>query len=333
VHLSENDSIMTGKNMTYSSGSLTNDYTTAEKNSVLVVDDEKSNIMILTAILSEEYTVYAAKSGKDAVEVAKKYLPDVILLDILMPDMDGHQVLSLLKSREETYQIPVILVTGLSEPDEEEKGLRMGAADYIRKPFSPAIIKLRVFNQIQMRNQLNIIRKLSMTDQLTGVPNRRNFDYRINLEWSHARRNKMPLSVFFVDIDHFKKYNDRFGHIQGDVAIQTVAKAIILSLKRPNDFTARWGGEEFVVLLPATPEAGVLEVAEIIRKNINDTSIAGTDPDAKNVTVSIGTNTIIPERESLMESFLSNADSALYNAKKAGRNRVCKYTPNPAVEV
>ncbi|MDR2532423.1 MAG: diguanylate cyclase [Oscillospiraceae bacterium] len=296
-----------------------------KKNSVLIVDDERANIMALTLILSPEYTVYAAKNGTGAIEVAKEHSPDVILLDILMPDMDGYEVLAALKSYDETCDIPVIFVTGLANSDEEEKGLRVGAADYISKPFRPAIIKLRVNNQIQIQNQIKMIRQLSMTDQLTSVPNRRNFDYRMSLEWNHAKRNKIPLSIFIIDVDNFKHYNDRFGHLQGDVALQFIAKTILQSLRRSNDFTARWGGEEFVVLLPATSEAGAMEVAELIRGNIKGTVISCADSEAETVTVSVGINTLVPDNEQSMNDFIEGADKALYNAKAAGKNRVCVY--------
>jgi diguanylate cyclase (GGDEF)-like protein len=297
-----------------------------KENSVLIVDDEKANIMALTLILSEEYTIYAAKNGPDAIEVAKTHQPHVILLDILMPDMDGYEVLNLLKSNEITCEIPVIFVTGLANADDEEKGLSMGAADYISKPFRPAIIRLRVFNQIQMRNQFNLIRHMSMTDQLTSVPNRRNFDSRMIVEWNNAKRNKAPLSIFFADIDFFKKYNDKFGHLQGDVALQTIAKVIIDSLRRSNDFIARWGGEEFAVLMPATFTAGALEVAENVRENIKNTPIPCNESGAEIVTVSIGVNTIIPDKDSSMSDFIDGADKALYDAKNTGRDKVCSFS-------
>jgi diguanylate cyclase (GGDEF)-like protein len=294
-----------------------------EKNSVLIVDDEKANIMALTLILSPEYTVYAAKNGIDAIEVAKEHLPDVILLDILMPDMDGYEVLAALKRCDETCEIPVIFVTGLVSTDDEEKGLRIGAADYISKPFSPAIIRLRVNNQIQMQNQLSMIRHLSMTDQLTSVPNRRNFDYRMSLEWNHAKRNRVPLSIFLVDLDNFKIYNDTFGHLQGDSALQAVAMTIMQQLRRSNDFVARWGGEEFVVLLPATSEAGAMDIAEHIRENIEKMKIPCTDIAAEHVTASVGVNTFVPDNEHSLGDFIDGADKALYKAKAAGKNRVC----------
>jgi diguanylate cyclase (GGDEF)-like protein len=296
-----------------------------EKNSVLIVDDEKANIIALTMILGADYTVYAAKNGEDALAIAKEHLPDVILLDILMPDMDGYEVLTALKADENTCEIPAIFVTGLTDSEEEERGLSIGAADYISKPFRPAIIKLRVKNQIQMRNQFNIINNLSLTDPLTGIPNRRNFDNWLRAEWNNAKRSNKPLSVLIADIDFFKDYNDKFGHLQGDVALQSVAKALMNSVRRSNDFVARWGGEEFVVLLPAACLAGALEVAENVRSNIKNTQIPCTEDGAENITVSIGVNTVIPDRKSSVSDFIEGADKALYEAKNTGRDRVCKF--------
>jgi len=195
-----------------------------DMNSVLIIDDETANIIALTNILSPEYEVYAAKNGADAIKIAKESLPDVILLDILMPDMDGYEVISLLKSSEDTRSIPVIFISGLGSEKDEEKGLLLGASDYITKPFNATIVKLRVQNQIQYSSQFNIVKALSLMDELTGLFNRRGFDSRLRLEWNRARREQAPVSLMMIDIDHFKKYNDSYGHTQGDVALQTVAK-------------------------------------------------------------------------------------------------------------
>jgi diguanylate cyclase (GGDEF)-like protein len=296
-----------------------------EKNSVLIVDDDKSNIIALTHILTPEYTVYAAKSGKDAIEVAKEHSPDVILLDIVMPEMDGFEVLSKLKNIAETREIPVLFITGLRTAADEEKGLRLGAADFISKPFSPAIVKLRIMNQLQMLNQIDMIRHLSITDQLTDLPNRRSFDQRFSLEWNHAMRNKMPLSIFLLDIDFFKIYNDTYGHLQGDEALRTVPKVIMKPLHRSNDFLARWGGEEFVVLLPGTASDGAMEVAEQIRAGVEKMRIPCEKEGAEKITISIGVNTLLPRPENSSSDFIDGADRALYEAKRTGRNRVCKY--------
>jgi len=171
------------------------------KNSVLIVDDENANIMTLTQILSPFYTVFAAKNGQKALEAAEKYLPDVILLDILMPEMDGYAVISVLKNSEKMRDIPVVFITGLSNTEDEEKGLSLGAADYIGKPFSPAIVKLRVKNQLRMLNQLRIIEQVSMIDQLTSIPNRRGFDNRMDMEWIRAIRENTLISFLILDVD------------------------------------------------------------------------------------------------------------------------------------
>jgi diguanylate cyclase (GGDEF)-like protein len=304
----------------------------AEKNSVLIVDDEKANIIALTMILSPEYTVYAAKNGEDALAIAKEHQPDVILLDILMPDMDGYEVLTALKKDENTCEIPVIFVTGLTDSEDEERGLTIGAADYISKPFRPAIIKLRVRNQIQMRNQFNIINNLSLTDPLTGIPNRRNFDNWMRAEWNNAKRSNTPLSILVADIDFFKDYNDKFGHLQGDVALQVVAKALMSSVRRSNDFVARWGGEEFVALLPAACLAGAMEVAENVRNNIKGSLIPCSEDGAQSITVSIGVNTVTPDKKSTISEFIEGADRALYEAKNTGRDKVCDYKSSGNVE-
>jgi len=297
---------------------------TEQKNSILVIDDEVANLQVLAHILGMEYTIYTAKNGVNAIEKAKEYLPDLILLDIIMPDIDGYKVLAELKNSEETKKIPVIFITGLSTIEDETKGLSLNAADYISKPFSPTIVKLRVRNQIQIVNQLRTIERLSFVDQLTGIPNRRSFDERINAEWKRAVREgkSTPLSILIMDVDHFKIYNDTYGHQQGDIALQMVANIFSKHLKRSVDFAARWGGEEFIGLLPDTPLDGALEIAEGIRKNIETMEITHNNEPGPNLTVSIGVSTQKPTQDSWTDFFISMADKALYNAKAAGRNRV-----------
>ena len=212
------------------------------KKSILVVDDESSNIMALTHILGPDYTIYAAKNGQNAIATAEKHLPDLILLDILMPDMNGYAVITALKNRERTKRVPVIFITGLSNAGDEEKGLALGGADYITKPFSPAIVRLRVQNQMLMLDQLRTIERLSMTDPLTALPNRHSFEIRFAAEWGGAQREHIPISILSVDLPEFNAYKHTYGHQQGDAALQMVAKVLSSELKRPSDFVARWGG-------------------------------------------------------------------------------------------
>ena len=297
------------------------------KYKVLVVDDESSNIMALTHILSPEHIVYAAKSGQAAIKAAVKHQPDVILLDILMPEMDGYAVIATLKSSGTTQNIPIIFISGLNNAGDEEKGLALGAADYISKPFSPAIVKLRLGNQIKILDQMRVIERQSMTDQLTDMPNRRAFDNRLNLEWSRAYREQTPVSLLVIDADNFKKYNDTYGHPQGDTALQALAKILQQTVKRPGDFAARWGGEEFIALLSNTDADGALAVAEEIRKNVEDAVIPSIDAGAAKITVSIGISTNLCRHGSsnTITELLAKADNALYEAKRSGKNRVCHY--------
>ena len=299
-----------------------------KKNSILIVDDEKTNLMVLTHLLSQEYAIYTAKDGHDAISKAGKLLPDIILLDIVMPEMDGYEVLAALKSSEETRNIPVIFITGLDSSEDEEKGLVLKAADYISKPFRAAIVKLRVGNQIQIVNQLRTIERLSMIDQLTDLPNRRSFDNRLDLEWRRAIREKTPISLLMMDVDKFKVYNDTYGHQQGDVLLQMVAGVFKKTLKRPGDFAARWGGEEFAVLLSDSDKEGAARLAEEIRANVESAVIPYSDGSTTKVTISIGVNAECPTKESVLENFLSRADNALYKAKETGRNRACLYEGN-----
>jgi len=302
-----------------------------KKNSVLVVDDEQASSLALIHILKPEYTVYVEKNGQDAIETAKELIPDVILLDILMPEMDGYKVLSMLRSSEKTKDIPVIFITGLSGTDDERKGLALGAADYITKPYVPEIVELRVRNQIKMLEQLRIIEQFSMTDQLTELPNRRSFDVQYKLEWGRALREKKPISILMIDIDFFKNYNDTYGHQQGDIALQSLATIFAGTLKRPGDFASRWGGEEFAVLLPNTDLKGALAIAEIIRKSVEEMEVRclnchnHADRQMSKITVSVGVNTREHGDKITDNEFISKADDAMYAAKRKGRNRVYHY--------
>jgi len=296
-----------------------------KKHSVLVVDDEHANIMALKHILGTEYKIYVAKSGNDAVEIAEESIPEVILLDIIMPDIDGYETLEKLQHSENTKDIPVIFITGLSNSDDEEKGLELGASDYITKPFSPAIVKLRVRNQIKIIEQMRLIEEFSITDQLTNMPNRRGFDARMKMEWGRALRDHSPISLLMFDIDKFKTYNDTFGHGQGDVALYSFARALEGTIHRPADFAARWGGEEFIALLPNTDVKGAIIVAETIRKNVEEMNIPCKDERAVKITVSIGAYTCLDGQNEDMSECISKADQALYYSKEHGRNRVSHY--------
>lgn len=293
------------------------------KYSILVVDDDKSSIDILNKILKPTYTVLVAKSGAMALRRAKEDKPDLILLDIVMPDMSGFGVIEELKQAPETREIPVICITGLSNAKDEEKGFFLGAVDYITKPFNNAIVKARVRNQIDILRHMRTIERLGLIDPLTALPNRRCFDSQVSVEWSRAIREKTPISMLAIDVDFFKPYNDTYGHPQGDAMLVRLAEVFSSALHRSTDLAARVGGEEFVVLLPNTDLAGAKTIAEKLRERVESQKIPmpGSEADAS-VTISIGVSCDHPTKDSSMERFMSKADKALYAAKAAGRNRV-----------
>ena len=289
---------------------------------ILITDDEKFNLDILGNILSPLYNILISRNGTRALEIATKNTPDLILLDIVMPDMSGFEVITKLKDSRDTVKIPVIFITGLSDPADEEKGFFLGAVDYITKPFNKAIVKARVNTHIKIVDQMRTIERIGLIDPLTKISNRRGLENRFDAEWGRALREKTAISFMIMDIDKFKVYNDTYGHQQGDTALKTFAEVASNTINRSNDFIARWGGEEFVILLPNTDISGASEIAENVRKNIEETVIETEEGDTTRITVSIGVNSIIPDANTSSTEFISKADQALYKAKESGRNRV-----------
>lgn len=291
---------------------------------IMIVDDEVSNIDALCDILCPEYNVIVAKNGASAITMAEKHIPDLIMLDIIMPDMTGFEVIAKLKHSNLTNKIPVIFITGLDDIKNEEKGLLLGAVDYITKPFSGSIVKARVKTHLQIVEYINTIENMCMIDALTGLANRRYLDSQLPIEWERAAREATAIAFIMIDIDHFKNYNDTYGHPQGDTLLKAAAAVFKKSLFRPADLVARWGGEEFAVLLPETNMNGAIEVAERIRKNIEQMDVICTDGTVTKVTISLGVNSREPViRNNIgLENFVALADKALYVAKKTGRNCV-----------
>lgn len=294
---------------------------------ILIVDDERSNLTTLNHILKPSYSTLNAIDGKMALEIAKKAMPDLILLDIVMPGISGYEVLSILKNDEATCRIPVIIITALDSADDEEKGLNLGAADYITKPFHETVVKARVKTHLQMAAYIREIERFGMTDMLTGLPNKRSFNERISAEWNRAIREGEPLSILMIDLDDFKFYNDTYGHLQGDVILAKVASVLNSVVKRGGDFVCRWGGEEFAALLSNTDLESAHHVAESVRQEIEKTEVAYHDDQMTSVTVSIGIQCETPIMGGNLQEFIAKADGLLYTAKKSGKNRVCFLKP------
>ncbi len=294
------------------------------RQTVLIVDDSLFNIQIIADILKEDCAVVTARNGVDALRIASSEPhPDLILLDILMPNMDGYEVCRRIKAKEETKDIPIIYLTGMNNEQDEEYGLSLGAIDYITKPFKPSILKARVKNHLQLKYFRDCLTKMGMADGLTGIPNRRRFDETMSVEWRRATRSGQPLSLIMTDIDYFKNYNDTYGHLEGDECLRKVAIKLCKTLKRPGDLVGRWGGEEFACILPETDSIGAMIVAEQLRTGIIDLAIPHiSSPIAPVITISLGVTTITPKPGQDPLELIKRSDEALYKAKRAGRNQI-----------
>jgi len=286
---------------------------------ILTVSDNYASLDILGSILMPYYDIKKAISINEASDLLKNENINLIILDIAIHDNDNHEFLKEIKSNEETMRIPVILVGDSSRPEHEEKSFALGAVDYISKPFMASIIKARINNQRQIVKQIKAIEEVGMLDSLTGIANRRGFDNRIKQEWLRAARDKTCISLAVADIDHFKDFNDKYGHVKGDVLLYMLAKQLVSMMRRPADFVARWGGEEFVMMFPNTELKGIIKYLETIRESVQKMVI----PDLPSTTISIGVAAIVPTMDKSMEDFFSQADKALYEAKNTGRNKVC----------
>jgi diguanylate cyclase (GGDEF)-like protein len=291
---------------------------------ILIVDDEKMNLKVLADLLKEDYSPVLARSGEKALEHAfGDSPPDLILLDVVMPEMGGYEVIKQLKNSEKTNHIPVIFVTSLDSVLDEEHGLKLGAVDYITKPFSPPIVKIRVHNHLRIVHQYKLLDQLAYLDGLTEISNRRRFEEVYKREWARSSRSSAPFSLAMVDVDFFKPYNDHYGHAMGDRTLQKIAKALEDSLLRPADLIARYGGEEFVMMLPETDAFASKGVAERALQKIVELNIPHLySQAADHVTVSIGLVTTQIEDSLTPQIFIAAADKNLYLAKENGRNRV-----------
>lgn len=297
---------------------------TENKPTILLVDDEKANLKILSDLLKSEAQIIVAKSGEQAISKASELKPDIILLDVIMPDMDGFAVIKALKNDSQTHVIPVIFITGLADVNFEEKGLQLGACDYIQKPFHAAIVRARVKLHLQLLKQRQMLERLALIDPLTEIANRRKCDEVLDAEWRYAMRKGLNFSLAFIDVDFFKQYNDTFGHAQGDVVLGKVAQVVSRELRRPKDFVARHGGEEFIILLPDTSYAGAFDTLERCRIAIESLKIPHPESTTNEVlTISSGGITCNPKTLEGKNEILSYADELLYEAKRNGRNQVC----------
>jgi diguanylate cyclase (GGDEF)-like protein len=308
------------------------------KDDILLVDDDAGSIQLMARILADVGSLRFATNGKDALRLARESTPDLMLLDTKMPGLSGFETCQALKADPALADVPVIFVTCHSETAFEVSGFELGAADFIAKPVSPPLLLARVKTQLRVKHMSDELRRIATIDTLTGVPNRRRFDESLEREWRRGRRSSDPLALLMIDVDHFKLFNDRYGHPAGDACLRSVAQAVLATSSRPADLVARYGGEEFAVLLPQTQRRGAEHVARCVLGAVDALGIVHEGSStAPHVTVSVGVGCYDEDSESWRSpspefrfaqglrarccaiDLVNAADKALYSAKHAGR--------------
>lgn len=295
---------------------------------LLVVDDQPINIQTLYQIFHADHEVFMATSGEQALAFCRgNPLPDLILLDVVMPGLDGLAVCQQLKADPVLANIPVIFVTACMDPADETRALEAGGVDFITKPVNPMVVRARVKTHLTLKAQGDFLRSLVFVDGLTGVANRRRFDEALLSEWRQCRRAGTPLALLMIDIDHFKRYNDHYGHPTGDACLQQVAAVLKAAMQRACDLVARYGGEEFVCLLPGCDQAPALAKAQALQAALAAQGIAHeASPTAAWVTLSIGVAVAQPQAGGSPAALVAAADAALYSAKHRGRNCISAHS-------
>ena len=292
------------------------------KHRLLIVDDQPANIRVMAEALRDRYELYFATSGAKALEIAESGDIELVLLDIVMPDLDGYEVCRRLKSDERTSRIPVIFVSAREEASEEARGFDVGGVDYITKPIRPPVVRARVQTHLDLKHSRDLLEKLASIDPLTRIPNRRRFDESLDHEWKRAMRSGAALSVAILDVDYFKKFNDTYGHARGDACLREVAQAVAGVARRPGDVVARYGGEEFGAIFPDTDGIAMQVLGEKLVDAVRALEIEHQlSACAPHVSVSVGSVSLVPSVDGDAAAALQAADRMLYEAKEQGRNR------------
>jgi len=294
------------------------------KQKILIVDDMKANIQILADLLKDKYKILVATSGEKALEIAfSENKPDLILLDVIMPGMSGHDVCKKLKDSPKTKNIPIIFITGKVSIEDEIYGFELGAVDYIAKPFSPIIVKARVKTHAELKHHRDYFESISYIDGLTGIYNRRKFDEHLRHNVSMCAKSEGMISLIMMDIDCFKAFNDLYGHQEGDECLRKIANLLNTSISGNNGFFARYGGEEFACVFAKKTKDEVFEIAKALKEDVETLQIPNRNSSVKPfVTISIGISSIVPTDKTTCEEIIQSADKQLYISKTTGRNKV-----------
>lgn len=291
------------------------------ESTLLIIDDDPDTIQILSSILSEQGRILFATSGEQGMRMAENYRPDVILLDQNMPGQNGYETCRQLKQNAVTRDAAVVFVTAQSGVGDEVRAFEMGAVDFISKPFSPVVVNARIRNQLTIKRQSDALKQLADMDGLTGVFNRRYLDRQGDVEIRRHHRQGFSLAVALVDVDHFKAFNDFYGHLAGDDCLRSVSRALSDAVRRPGEFVARYGGEEFALLFPYTTYDQLQKIGDWLRSAVRAVAIQHeSSATADIVTVSAGLAAGVPTSGATISDFIQQADTALYASKKAGRD-------------
>lgn len=291
---------------------------------MLIVDDQALNIRLLHELFQREFELYMATDGPQAISMVQELKPDLILLDVVMPGLDGFEVCRQLKEDPATRHIPIIFITGSFDENDEVRGFEIGASDFIHKPINPVITRARVNTHLALKQQADKLRSIALIDGLTLIANRHKFDDELVCSWRACQRSQVPLALMMIDVDYFKQFNDLYGHQLGDSCLQWVARTVKQTLRRSRDLVARYGGEEFACILPDTDLRGATVVAEQLLDAIQRLRLEHANSDvSKFVTASIGVAVQVPSTETTAQVLLTAADKQLYRAKQTGRARAC----------
>ncbi|OKY26630.1 diguanylate cyclase [Thalassotalea sp. PP2-459] len=301
----------------------TNRRATDKQFTLLCIDDESANLKILASIFKDTYKVVACKQPTQALAIALDVLPDLILLDVVMPDINGFELYEQFKEQPEVKHIPIIFITGLQSAEDEEKGLVLGACDYIQKPFNYGIVRVRVNTHMEIIRQRKLLESFAHIDSLTELPNRRKWQDDSANQWEFAKANNKRLVLGIVDIDFFKKYNDSYGHQQGDIVLRKVANAIRRVLFEHDGAIYRCGGEEFYFYFPSEKRTNIEEILAQCLEAVSSLEIQHQSSLASSIlTASLGAVEVQPKDEHSVDSMLGIADEKLYRVKNTTRNAV-----------
>ncbi|MBV8466266.1 MAG: diguanylate cyclase [Burkholderiales bacterium] len=288
---------------------------------ILIIDDDVVAIRLLGGVLDGQAGIIFATSGESGIKLAAQHRPALILLDVEMPGMSGYEVCRELLNNPDTRDCAIILVTAHAGLESEVAALDAGAVDFITKPFNPPVVRARVRTHLRLQHQAAALAHLATTDGLTGLHNRRHFDQVLATEFERHQRQHLPLGLALIDIDHFKAYNDGYGHPAGDACLVAVATAIRAASRRPSEVVARYGGEEFAVVMPYTEELDAEKYGAWLCGQIRALQLPHAySTMGQHVTVSVGLATGVPSHGSSSQQLVDAADCALYRAKAAGRD-------------